>query len=984
MSDATDCDCCGGIGIDTPVTKFNRSGQRAVAYRVGTHADFKATILARLSGTDYPALASLTTRSDDDYTIALCDGFAVMADVLTFYQERIANEAYLRTATERRSVLELTRLIGYQLAPGLAASTNLAFLLQDAPGQPAQAAQPVTIPAGTRVQSVPDPSQDPQNFETVADISARVEWNAIPAQQSERVTIASGLTELYLAGTNTQLQPGDAILIVGTENDQAVVNDRWDVLFVDRVDADLARNLTRVAWADALSDKWSAPSTHGIRVRALRQRAALFGNNAPDANLILNDKNQGLFNGAVPYAQWKGFRMDAFNSRVDLDAVYPKIVTGSWVVLTGEVLFFYSQATTAFDASFGADTLTRKSSRPLAIHSLAARADLSVGRDASAASVNLLPPGDEASRITSRPLVELYRVRSVTQLSRKDFGVSGKLTRLVVDRSDKLADFDLRDTFVLGQSEELALAARPLIYPVFGSTVVLDRLEPELAPGQLLAISGKRQRVAIAADPAGTLITLWGGGTRPARPGESFVMRSAPETLPSGTAVNPEDLDPSRALSGMLRWHLEDHDGQPVQVDAPAGVVQLQPAAKEDEMVSEGSAIAAGAEAISTTVDRTTIRLLAPLASCYERATFVINANVAPATHGETVSEIAGSGDAGRANQSFISRQSPLTYVSATSDPTGRASTLEVRVNDLLWREVPTLYGRTPRERVYAPHQDNDSKTTIAFGDGVSGARLPSGQNNVRLTYRKGLGAGGNLRAGQLTTLLTRPLGVKSVVNPAPSVGGQDAETLSDARTNGPLRVLTLDRAVSVQDYADFARTFAGIAKAHAMWIDDGRASGMYITVAGPDGAAIPTGTDPLKSLTGALRRYGDPLLPLLAQSYAAVTFRLKATVMVASDAETAKVLAAVESALRASYAFAARDFGQSVTIDEVYATIHNVPSVVAADIQLLYRVDQGAAAPQPSPRLLAALPSVAADGSVGAAELLTLDPGPLDLGVMA
>ena len=41
------------------------------------------------------------------------------------------------------------------------------------------------------------------------------------------------------------------------------------------------------------------------------------------------------------------------------------------------------------------------------------------------------------------------------------------------------------------------------------------------------------------------------------------------------------------------------------------------------------------------------------------------------------------------------------------------------------------------------------------------------------------------------------------------------------------------------QDYADFARTFAGIAKAYALWIDDGRARGIYLTVAGPDGAAI-------------------------------------------------------------------------------------------------------------------------------------------------
>ena len=43
--------------------------------------------------------------------------------MLTFYQERIANESYLRTATERVSLQEMGKLIGYRLRPGVAAET---------------------------------------------------------------------------------------------------------------------------------------------------------------------------------------------------------------------------------------------------------------------------------------------------------------------------------------------------------------------------------------------------------------------------------------------------------------------------------------------------------------------------------------------------------------------------------------------------------------------------------------------------------------------------------------------------------------------------------------------------------------------------------------------------------------------------------------------------------------------------------------------
>src|SRR5690242_2052277 len=105
----TDCGCCAGLTAQTPAAVTNRPGLSAISYRVGTHSQFKASMLASLSASELPALKNLRTRANDDFTIALLDGAATMADVLTFYQERLANESYLRTATERRSILELAR-----------------------------------------------------------------------------------------------------------------------------------------------------------------------------------------------------------------------------------------------------------------------------------------------------------------------------------------------------------------------------------------------------------------------------------------------------------------------------------------------------------------------------------------------------------------------------------------------------------------------------------------------------------------------------------------------------------------------------------------------------------------------------------------------------------------------------------------------------------------------------------------------------------
>jgi len=103
------CGCCEGIRALTPLPTGNRPGLDALTVRIGTHGSFLATMKARLSthtlgqGPAAPRpLAGLGVR-DADASIGLLDAFATMADVLTFYQERIANEGYLRTATERRS-----------------------------------------------------------------------------------------------------------------------------------------------------------------------------------------------------------------------------------------------------------------------------------------------------------------------------------------------------------------------------------------------------------------------------------------------------------------------------------------------------------------------------------------------------------------------------------------------------------------------------------------------------------------------------------------------------------------------------------------------------------------------------------------------------------------------------------------------------------------------------------------------------------------
>lgn len=204
------------------LTRYNPPGLPALTYRGAPYRTSLARMLARLPnqtlGTDpdaKPPLASINTGDDQDWTIALLHAWAVVMDVLSFYQERFTNEGYLATAVEERSVLELARAIGYELSPGVSAKTDLAFTVVKRPDQPHQIAR---LPAGLAVRSVAIPGQLSQVFETSQPLEARSEWNALrPARYDDvrwRQDIRQDATSLRLAGVQTGLAPGDTLIVV--------------------------------------------------------------------------------------------------------------------------------------------------------------------------------------------------------------------------------------------------------------------------------------------------------------------------------------------------------------------------------------------------------------------------------------------------------------------------------------------------------------------------------------------------------------------------------------------------------------------------------------------------------------------------------------------------------------------------------------------------------------------------------------------------
>ena len=823
------CGCCAGVTSSTPRPVENRLGLPVIGYRVGTHADFRSSLLAALSAAHRPALAQLRTRDPRDLTIALLDGFATMCDVITFYTERLANESYLRTAVDRTSLQELGKLVAYQLKPGVAAQTQLAFFVEPPPATPAPTGAPseafapapylpdgVTLPAGLPVRSVPGPGEQPQTFETGEEVLAKPEWNALRPKQTRTTVLGTGNGGIgkdaaYFEGTGLNLRVGDELLFAPSDGTTTPFRLRK----VAKVSIEAADNRTLVWWDSSVSAS-GLPDNPVVYV--FRKRLSVFGHSAPPYSLLFPDDTTNT--------DW-AWELSPENGAIDLDGSHPDILVESWLALR-----------TTFKRS-------------------------------------------------------LHKVTGVDEMSRAAYGMSGKITRVYV--SGDFSDFDdqVRQLAVYGVSEQLTLVEEPNPSEVDGGHITVDTDVTDLPAGRTLIVAGQ---------------------------------------------------------TGEFEQHVE--------------------------LVTLESTQASGSG--------TKLVLTADLTEALRRETVVVYGNVTSATHGETVHQILGGGDGSKPHQTFELQHSPLTYV-PSAEASGATSSLTVFVNDVEWHEAPTLYATEPADRSFVSRNSERGTVVVRFGDGEHGARLPTGQNNVRAVYRKGIGVAGNVGAGAISQVADPPLGVTKVTNPTAADGGADPEDVDGARDAIPVAVRTLGRAVSLMDYADYARAFAGIAKAHATVLTLAGGRTIVVTVAAADGGTVPA--DTCERLTTSLRGHGDPLVSVVVLPHRAPTFRLALQVKRNPDYLLDDVLAGITDEVQQAFGFAARDFTQSVHGSELAAAVHRVPGVVAVDLDRLYRV----AAPDPpepgwpanpgylSPNLRAVAPRADASGAALAAELLTVATDPFD-----
>jgi hypothetical protein len=361
--------------------------------------------------------------------------------------------------------------------------------------------------------------------------------------------------------------------------------------------------------------------------------------------------------------------------------------------------------------------------------------------------------------------------------------------------------------------------------------------------------------------------------------------------------------------------------------------------------------------------------------------------NIATASHGETQREDAlGNGSAALAFQSFAVPPGDISHLPEAAG-VRPVPQVELRVGDILWNEVPYLFGHGIKDRVYTLNIRSDADPVVSGGDGIrAGARFPTGALNVRLTRRLGAGIEGNLQPGQLSIALAKPVGLRGVTNPLATSGGAPGE--ANARQSAPNGVRTFGRIVSLADFESLATASGLAARAHVTWVWNRLERTVHLTAAGPAGA--PLSVDNLALLHTQLTASRDPNRPLLIANLVRVPIAVSAKLSVDPAYSADAVTDAARAALLEAFAPESMGIGRPVHLSGIYAILQGVAGVRAADIDLLHLKHHAelspaeravrsvsSAAVQSHIRLYAARPLPADAGDIDRYQRAAFEPGP-------
>ena len=818
-----------------PAVIENPAGRSSILYRIGDYTTFRHALLLSLPQEN--ELTQWKPSATADLALQMIEWWAYLADILTFYNQRIANQDYLRTADQAQSVERLIRLLGYRPQPGIGATATLAALVSSK--------QPIMLSQGFAIQSKPGPGKQPQIFELDTQ-AALLPGGDVSADPVPATSTLGADGSILLKGNISSIKTGDQLLIAergwnGASKSYAVA---YVVSSQPEISPRGAKN-TRVKFSAPLGLP-SGAAEADYRVLRSTQTTRLY-------------QQKGSMSSILSSANGKG--------TAHLDSIVRQIPPGDMIL---------------FDDTGGAGSGV--TSVPASTSILTSIAQGSFYQS-SAFDIFSLP---------ATPQVESFQVESL----------------------------QFQETVVSGQQ------------------IILNP-----APALLLSCVTAYQEVTWYANS---------GKTNP------------PDTPPSGTTPGIAVLhsqitftpsyEGSVSRSVLVLRHGWQEAGQLLPTPAttftgtPAELIAVKPpnflAGSGHVLIADANGVGESADGFTASMDTTAIQVsnLRPDPPPAMTAPLDVYYNLLPVSRGKTVTnEVLGSGDAAQAGQEFTLSKSPLTYL-LSPDPGSGAnykSTLRVWVNGVEWSEAPSFFGQLPAATIFVTREDENNQTHVQFGDGVNGARLPSGTNNVIANYRFGSGADAPA-AGTLTVIAKAQPGLSAIRNPVAAGGGADPEPPSQIRKYAPRSVLTFGRAVSGDDYEAIAASTPGVARARAYWSFDPLQQRTLVTVYAGDGEAARSAAEL------ALRGDADPNRPVSVKLAQPVSVQLTLTLVVDAKYIPADVVAAAQQALldpdTGLFGVNRIGVGEAIYASRIYAACFTVPGARAVHHLTVETGSQGGA----------------------------------------
>lgn len=779
---------------DTSPLETLPAGLAALPRQLAGFPEIRQRLLERLADPNNAArraaLGAWRPYSDDFGSMTL-EMWAYVADVLGFYDERIANESYLGTAVRRPSLRRLVQLLGYTPRAGLAATATLAAI--------AEGSVAVTVPKSSGFRSRGFDGNPPQVFETSAE--ALIDpllnsWTVAPFRRRPTVDAS------FFVGASDGMEEGGKSGSSGTGGKSA-----------------------------------QSGATEN-RVNRLLFLPAGFGLAAGEPCLI--------------EARTAGASFEEQVSRV-----------------------------TAIEPFEGKDakSYTRASLEPAI--TIAPEVDLSTLRARRPTQVAVATANDPVGPAKEKPAA-LENVGAQTRLYLDGPPTAFRISDPVIVARN-LAGEEPVFRFTRVVQVKAAAVTVSSIPPVPAPT---DEDANRVIPSPSIAATELRLSPAVSDEFLDTAATTFHHG---------FVAGGEPTNVRRTTVTADELSAPEGVpIQGPVRLPL----------DNPDLAAQIGAQVSGSDSVLETRFLFTDAEERGALIDgRLTVakdgtaRFQALAREQIEadtlRLPLTIFGNVLDTTRGESVrGEVLGSGDPRVPNQRFKLRKKPLTYLPGTSAGSSAISesTLRIRVDGIEWQAVPGFFGCGPRDRVYIVRHDDQQNTLITFGDGVRGARLPSGVENVVADYRHGAGAAAP-PANSIRQLAGAIKGLRTIKSPVAAAQGRDPDAPEGLRTSAPRTALLLGRVVSAPDFQALALDAAGVVTATAqwLWIPEQFQAGLVVHYIGS--------TDE-SALGASLKTQADPTVPIAVIRAEPIAATLSASVEVDPRYVAADVAQAVQDTL--------------------------------------------------------------------------------------